>query len=111
MKRLTTYYYLLLTCLNVLFALFIPFITSRYKAAVDTLLDGQALPLWTERVVQCPWWPWIGVAICLIGTMLSLLGRIRDNVLKNILVVFLIIELLVVFTSLVAFNIPWFITL
>jgi len=108
MKRLTTYYFLLLACLNVFFALFLPFITNHYKMTVqDTLLEGRVLPLLTERVIQCSCWPWVGVAICVTGTILSLLGRLRDNVLTNLLIVFLIIELWVMFISLVAFNIPF----
>jgi len=107
MKRLTTYYFLLLACLNVLFAQILSFAMADYKTVLDNKFDGSALPPCTERVFQYPWWPWIGVTGCIIGAILSLWGKPRDNVLKNLLIVFLIVELWIMFYTVVAFHAPW----
>jgi len=69
MKKLTTYYFLLLTGLNVLFAYYLMFVTANYKVVIQDALEGQALPLYTERFCQYLWWPWVGVAVCVIGMM------------------------------------------
>jgi len=107
MKRLTTCYFLLLGGLNVLFVRFLPRAATLYEVVVgNKILEGLELPWWTEQVLQYSWWPWVGVAICVAGAVLSLLGNPKDNVLKNLLVILLIIELGVMFVSVVAFHLP-----
>ena len=107
MKRLTTYYFLLLTGFNVLFAYYLTFVTANYKAVIQDALEGQALPLYTEWFCQYLWWPWAGVVVCVVGAMLSLWGKPKDNVLRTLLVIFLTVELLIMFVTLVAFHLPW----
>jgi len=110
MKKLTTYYFLLLAILSALFAQCLMFAIADCKVAMDDILEGKEWHPWTERAFHCPWWLWIGVAICVAGTALSLLGRPKDYVLRTLLVVFLIVELLILFVTLVAFHLP-FVTL
>jgi len=106
MKRLTMCYFLLLVCLNVFFALCLSSVIASYEAAIRERF-GTALPPPTEWVFQYPWWPWIGVAVYMIGAVLSLFGKPNDYVLRNLLIVFLIVELGVMFVSMMAFNLPW----
>ena len=106
MKKLTTYYFLLLAWLNVFFAQYLPNAAAFYENFYrNSLLGGQPLPLWTELVCTYPWWPWVGVAICVVGTMLSLLGRPKDNVLKNLLIALLIVELGIMIFTMMAFHV------
>ena len=106
MKRLTTYYFLLLVFLNVLFALYLLATTASCENSINEFLGGSALPLWTELAIRYSWWPWVGVVICIVGTMLSLWGRPKDSILRNLLIVFLIVELWVMFNAVMAFTIP-----
>ena len=108
MKKQTTYYFLLLACSNVYFARALSKVTTFFDIFVrERFLEGQALPMLTEWVIRYSWWPWIGLAVCVIGTALSLLGKPKDNILKNLLVVVLIVELWVMFLFVVAFVLPW----
>ena len=102
MKRLTTYYFLLLACSNVFFALRLSLTATADRLAVLKRLFGDALPRLTEWFFQYPWWPWIGVAVCIIGTVLSLLGKVNDSILKRLLIVFLMVELVVMFLFMTA---------
>jgi len=108
MKRLTTYYFLLLTGFNVLFAYYLTFVTANYKVVIQDALEGQALPLYTEWFCQYLWWPWVGVVVGVIGVVLSLVGKPKDNVLKTLLIVFLIAEVWFMFATVVAFHFPWY---
>ncbi|MCL1920438.1 MAG: hypothetical protein FWG50_05065 [Kiritimatiellaeota bacterium] len=106
MKRLTTCCFLLLAGLNVFFARFLPLAAARYGSVMrDLLLGGTPLPSWTGLVFQYSWWPWAGVAVCAAGAVPSLRGKRRDNALKNLLIVFLIAEFLVMFVTLVSCKI------
>ena len=108
MKRLTTCCFLLLTGLNVLFAWYLTFIAGDYAVVLRDVYEGKALPLYTERFCQYLWWPWVGVAICVVGVTLSLLGKSKANVkLRNLLVAFLIVDLWFMFATVVAFHLPW----
>jgi len=110
MKRLTTYYFLLLAGSNLLLAQYLPSAITLFEDVISKgPLGGMQLPFVTERVFGCPWWPWVGVAICVFGAMLSLLGIPKDNVLKNLLVIFLIIEFWALFTTMAAFHMPFII--
>jgi len=107
MKRLTTYYFLLLGGLNVFLVKLLPSAATLYEVVIgNKVLEGQELPWWTEQVLQYSWWPWVGVVICVVGIVLSLLGKLKDNVLKNLLVILLFVELWVMFLSVVAFHLP-----
>jgi len=108
MKKLTTYCFLLIGGLNVLFVHYLSVVSANYGVTVrDKFLDGLPLPWFTEMVLQCSWWPWVGVAICVAGAVLSLLGKPKDNVLRDLLTVLLIVELGIMFLSVIAFNLPW----
>ena len=108
MKRLTTCYFLLLMALNVLFAWYLTFVTTNYKVVAQDVREGQALPRYTELFCQYLWWPWVGVAICVVGATLSLLGTPKVHVkVRNLLVAFLIVELWFMFATVVAFHFPW----
>jgi len=107
MKRLTTYYFLLLAGLSAFFAQYVTLTIVDCKITINDVFEGQALPLWTEWAFQCTWWLWIGVAICIVGVTLSLLGKPKDNVMRTLLAVFLIVELCVMFFTMVAFHLPF----
>ena len=106
MKRLTTYYFLLLAYSNAFFALRPPLTITDDRLADFKHLFGDELPRLTEWFFQYPWWPRIGAVVCVIGAVLSLLGIVKDSTLKRLLIVFLILELGVMFlfmmTSLMA---------
>ena len=108
MKRLATYYFLLHGGVNVLFAQFMPHAVAYYESVIGKqVLEGQALPAWSEFVFQYSlWWFWICVTVCVVGATLSLLGRPKDNVLKNLLILFLIFEHFIMFSIIVAFVLP-----
>ena len=108
MKRLTACYFLLLTGLNVLFAWYLTFEAFDYAVVVQNTLEGKELPRFTKWFCQYLWWPWFGVAICVVGVTLSLLGKPKAKVLKNLLIIFLIIELFVMFATVVAFHCPFY---
>ena len=109
MKRLTTYYFLLLGCSNVFFALRVPPMTADYSAVLTGF--GNALPPLTKWFIQNPWWPWTGAAVCVTGAALSFWGSPKDNVLRKVLAGFLIAELVVMFLFVVSFVILRFGTL
>ncbi|MCL1920377.1 MAG: hypothetical protein FWG50_04750 [Kiritimatiellaeota bacterium] len=102
MKRLTTYYFLLLAGFNVFFALCLSSATAKHGYLIKESL-GTALPLPTQWILQYSWWPLAGAAVCAIGTVLSLLGRPKDNTLRNLLIVFLFVELGAMFLTAIAF--------
>jgi hypothetical protein len=106
MKRLVTYYFLLLAYSNAFFALRPPLTITDDRLASLKHLFGDELPRLTEWFFQYPWWPRIGAVICIIGVVLSLLGKVKDSILRRLLVVFIIVELGVMFlfmlTSLMA---------
>jgi len=102
----TVGWFLLLTCFNVFFALCLPLITTDCKASLKYALKGKPLPLLTEWVCQCPWWPWVCVAACVAGIVLSLQREPKDNMPWNLLIVILTVELVVMFLSVVAFCLP-----
>ena len=108
MKRLTACYFLLLTGLNVLFAWYLTFIAANFVEVLQDTLEGKELPGFTKWFCQYLWWPWVGVAICVVGVTLSLLGKPKDRVLINLLVVFLIVELWFMFATVVAFHFPFY---
>jgi len=109
MKRLATCcYFLLLTGLNVLFAWYLTFEASSYLVVLRNVYEGKALPLYTEWFCQYLWWPWAGVAICVVGVTLSLLKKTKASVLINLLVIFLIVELGFMFATVVAFHCPFY---
>jgi len=103
MKRLTTYYFLLLACLNLFLSLCLSSVTAEYSAIGEEGIENPSLPLLLEWAFQRPWWPRIGVVVCVLGVVLSLLGKPKDNVLKNLLIVALVAELWGMFLSVVAF--------
>jgi len=98
--------FLLLGCLNVLLALLLSVSTARYEFDLNDALKGEALPLLTKWVIQYSWWTWVGVTICVIGAILSLCGKLKGNMRWNLLIVILIVDLVVMFLTVVAFTIP-----
>jgi len=108
MKRLTTYYFLLLVLLNVFFALYLSFTMTGYEVFLNYLSGGQEFPLWTERAIRYPWWPWVCAAVYAVGAALSLWGKLKDNVLRHLLVIALFVELGVMLLAVAAFTVPWF---
>jgi len=107
MKRLTTYYFLLLLGLNMIFAQYLRFAVSEFKNGLQNMLEGKPLPLATERLIQFYWWPWMCVVIYGLGLMASLIGKPNDSILRNVLICILIIELLGMFVTAASFNLPW----
>jgi hypothetical protein len=101
MKRLTTYYFLLLACFNVFLSLCLSSLTGEYGIIGEE--GDPSLPFLLEWAFQRPLWPRIGVAVCVIGAVLSLLGKPNDNVLKNLLIVALIAELWGMFLTAITF--------
>ena len=102
MKRTMTYYFLLLECLNVLFVLWLSPMVGKYGYDIKETF-GAALPLATKWVIQYPWWPWGGAAICAVGVVLSLWGILKDNVLRYLLVIILFVEIGLMFFTATAF--------
>jgi len=107
MKRLTTYYFLLLVFLNVLFALYLSATTAHYEISINKFLGGYALPGLTEWAIRHPWWPWVCAAVCAVGAMLSLWGKLKDNVLRHLLVITLFVEFGIMFLTVMVFTILW----
>ena len=101
MKKLTTYYFLLLVCFNVFLSLCLSSLTGEYGVIGEA--GEPSLPVLLEWAFQRPLWPRIGVAVCTLGAVSSLLGKPSDTVLKNLLMVVLIAELWGMFLSAVAF--------
>ena len=102
MKKLTSSLFFLLVCFNVFFALCLSSVTAKHGYLIKESF-GTALPLPTQWVLHYSWWPWVGALICAIGTVLSLLGKSKDNVLRNLLTAVLFVELGVMFLTAVAF--------
>ena len=107
MKRLTTYCFLLLAGLNAFFARYLAFAMPKCESAIRMMFEGKPLLFQEESAFLYPWWPWIGVVVCVVGAILSMLGKPKDSVLKNVLVVFLVLELCVMFLSMVTAHLPW----
>jgi len=107
MKRLTTYCFLLLAGFNVFLARYLTFTAPKYESAIQNIFGGKPLLFQAESVFPYLWWPWVGVAFCIVGVTLSLLGKPKGSVLKNVLVVFLMAELCVMFLSMAVFHLPW----
>ena len=103
MKRLTTYYFLLLVFFNVFLSLCLSSATASYSAIGEERAGGMPPSLLMDLAFQRPWWPRFGVVVCVVGAVLSLLGRPKDNVLKNLLIVFLIAELWSMFLTAATF--------
>jgi hypothetical protein len=107
MKKATTYYFLLLLCLNAFFAWYLTFAAGELGKAMHCALGGAPLPLLTQRFMEYHWWPWVAVVVALIGAITSVTGRVSDRILSHALVCFLILELWVMFTVAVALALPW----
>jgi len=99
--------FVLLAFLNALLALYLSVTTDGYEFAVNDFLEGRAVPLWTALVIRYGWWPWVGVAVCVVGAMLSLWRKPKDNMLWHLLTVILIAEFAVMLISVMAFRLPW----
>ena len=93
---------LLLFCFNVLLALYMSFIVADCK--IDC--EDKPLPVLTRWVYQCLWWPWVGVAVCVAGIVLSCTRKSTDDTPWNLLIVILIVELVLLFVSAIAFCLP-----
>jgi len=102
MKRLTTYYFLLLGCLSVFFALYLPLVATSFEDFVSRFGSG------IKWGYPFPWWPWVGVVVCAVGTVLSLWGIPKDNVLRHLLVITLFVELGAMSLTVAAFIVLWF---
>ena len=107
MKGFTTCNFVLLTGFNVLFAWYLTFVAAKYKVN-QYIPEGQELPRYTEWFCQYLWWPWVGVAICVAGVTLSLLRKPKASMLSNLLVIFLLVELWLMFATVVAFHFPFY---
>ena len=96
MRKLTMYYFLLLVFLNVFFALCLPPAVASCEAFVNSHF-GSGI----KWVCPYPWWPWVGAAVGAVGATLSQRDRVKDNVLRHLLVITLFVELgAMVFTAL-----------
>ena len=98
----TVRWFLLFTCFNVFLALYLSFIIANCKVG----FQDKPLPLLTEWVYQCLWWPWVGVVVCIVGIVLSLRRKSTDNMPWSLFVIILMVELVVMFLSVVAFCLP-----
>jgi hypothetical protein len=107
MKRLTTYYFILLAGLNVLFATYLGGVIVYFKTTLEEILQGKPLPLATEQLLGCYWWPWLFFGVACLGTLLSILGIPHDRFLRHILIGAIFIELVGVFWTVVALSTPW----
>jgi len=102
MKKLTTWFFLLLACFNAFFALCLSSVTAKHGYLIQESF-GTALPLPTKWILQYSWWPLVGAIVCVIGAILSLLGKPKDYDFRNLLTIFLFVELGVMFLTAVAF--------
>jgi len=104
MKKLTTYYFFLwLGSLNVFFALCLPPVATSFEVFVNSKF-GSGI----QWGCPFPWWPWGGVAVCVVGAALSLRGRLKDNVLRHLLVITLFVEIGLMFLTMMSFAVVWF---
>ena len=97
MKKIVMYYFVALAGLNAIFALCLPPMVAYFK-------NGFGM-IWN---CPCPWWPWVGVVVCVTGAALSLWRRVKEKVLRNLLVVVLFVELGIMFITVVAFTAPFY---
>jgi len=107
MKKLTTYYFILLGVLNLWFASYLTFVTSEFKDQLFHLQNGRPIPVPTEQLLNCYWWPWVFFAVAGLGTLLSIAVRPDNPLPRRILTNVLGLELVGLVFTVVAFSMPW----
>ena len=97
MKKITMCYFVSLAGLNAVFALCLPSMVAYFKSEFGMIWG-----------CPYPWWPWVGVVVCVAGVLLSLWKRVKEKVLRNLLVVVLFVEIGIMFLTVVAFTAPFY---
>jgi len=105
-RILRMFCFLLIAGVNVFFALCLLAVADKRGYMLNENF-GTALPLLSKWSIQYSWWPWVGVAVCVVGAILSLLRKPKDNMLWHLLTVILIVELVALFLTVMAFVLPW----
>ena len=83
------------------------FAAGGLKNPMNHALGGAPLPLWTQRFLDCHWWPGVALVLALIGAIASLTGKASDRILSHPLVGVLMLELWMMFTVVMALALPW----
>ncbi|MDD5523150.1 MAG: hypothetical protein PHI84_20215 [Kiritimatiellae bacterium] len=107
MKKIGTYYFLLLTVLNALAGYGYGHFTSIMLKEYTHRFGGRPLPQLTTVFLGIPWWPYIFVALCVLGLVLGVATRLQNNVLLHVVILILMIEGYILFMASIAFAIPF----
>ena len=107
MKKTATYYLLAIAGLNAFFAWVLRQLAGGMSLTLSSILEGKPLPLWTTRALALPWWPYLVTVTCVVAACLSLFTRVRSDRMNHAVIVILAIDLWFMFTTVVAYVIPW----
>jgi hypothetical protein len=107
MKKIATYYFIVLAGANAWLAWFVPHLTNTMSQQYVRQFEGKPLPELTTVFLNASWWPYILIALCIIGIILCIATRLEDKSLLHIVILTVLIDAIILFYSSVAFAIPF----
>ena len=106
MKKVSTYYFLGIVVMSLLFGSWVGQATKMFAGAFHRLLEGKPLPPLTNWVIAYSYWPYLVAAFGGVGLILSLGTRLKSETLTHAAVALALLSLMVAVASLLAFAVP-----
>jgi hypothetical protein len=105
-KKTSTYLYFGLALLNGFMGLCTCHISKSIFLTYTDLLEGMRLPDLTRLCIAIAWWPYLVAAFCIAGLIISNRARRQSPILLHGVIAVLIVDVLLMFVTLVAYVIP-----
>jgi len=107
MKKTSTYYFAALILLNAFLGWAVGAVNGIMRDAFADALGAKALPPLTEVTVAIPWWPYAATVLSAAGLTASIATCIRSRTLQHAIIVLLVIELILMFITMLGYSLPW----
>ena len=107
MKKISTYYFILLAGVNAWLTWFFPIFTGMMDHQWKEDLGGAEVPWATQVFLHAPWWPAVFFAIFLMGTVVSVFVKRQNQMLLHVVILTLMVEGFVLFWAVVSYSIPY----
>lgn len=106
LKKISTYYFAGLVLLNTWFVLYMHFFEGLVRRTYAIQIEGEKLPPLTQFMIGMSGWTYFFLCLSVLGLGLSLVPKIKDNILIHLVFCILIIEMLIFSILMFAYFVP-----
>lgn len=109
MKRISKYYPVVLAILNLLLAQGTRFLAAAMRSTYDGVYEPnqKAFAHLTMWAIQGHWWPYIAATVCVVVVISAFIRDLSETAILRALVILLLLEVSVLFMTVVAFVLPF----